>query len=167
MKLVKKIGVCLVLISLLSACKKDEKDDDTTNLALLLALSGANTCTYTAAGITLPIASISATQNGGVQSISFTTSGAIGIGAIQIASAPANSIGSFGNSSGSYSYVIYKGNCPLSTSSTLAVAGTDYTVLTGTSNITASGSIRFNVAGAYTIILTSNSASGSTFQLTN
>ncbi|MBW0435904.1 hypothetical protein HGB47_20050 [Leptospira yasudae] len=165
MKLVKKIGVCLVLISLLSACKKDEKDDDTTNLALLLALSGGNTCTYTASGITLPIPSVSVTLNGAVANLSYT--GTIGFGAIQIASAPANSIGSFGNGSGSYSYIVYKGSCPLSTTSTLAVAGTDYTVLSGTSTITTSGSIRFNVAGTYTILLTSNNSSGGVFQLSN
>ncbi|PJZ42193.1 hypothetical protein CH370_08120 [Leptospira kmetyi] len=165
MKLTQKIGVCLVLISLLSACKKDEKDDSATNLALLLALSGANSCAYTALGTTLPIPSVSVTSNGGVANLTFT--GAVGFGVIQIASAPATSIGSFGNSSGSYSYLVYKGSCPLSTSSTLAVAGTDYTVLTGTSNITSSGSIRFNVAGTYTIFLTSNNATGATFQLTN
>ncbi|TGM97995.1 hypothetical protein [Leptospira yasudae] len=165
MKLVKKIGVCLVLISLLSACKKDEKDDDTTNLALLLALSGGNTCTYTASGITLPIASISATQNGGAQTISLTTSGAIGLGAIQIASAPVNSLGTINVTTGSLSFVVYKGTCPLSTSTTLAVAGTDYSFVSGTSNVTSTSQIRFNVAGSYTIIVTSNNATGAAFQL--
>lgn len=164
MKLVKKIGVCLVLISLLSACKKDEKDDSATNLALLLALTGGNTCAYTASGVTLPIASISATQNGGGQTISFTTTGTLGLGAIQIASAPVNSLGLITANSGSLSVVVYKGNCPLSTSSTLAVAGVDYTFVSGSSTVTTTAQIRFNVAGAYTIIVTANNGTGA-FQL--
>lgn len=163
MKLVKKIGVCLALISLLSACKKDEKDDN-TNLALLLALSGGTTCAYTASGITLPIASVSATQNGGVQTLSFTTSGTTGLGAVQIASAPVNSLGLITANSGTLSVVVYKGNCPLSTSSTLAVAGVDYSFVSGTSTVTSTAQIKFNVAGAYTLIITSNNGTG-LFQL--
>ncbi|WP_210414240.1 hypothetical protein, partial [Leptospira stimsonii] len=103
--------------------------------------------------------------NGGVSTLNFT--GAVGFGAVQISSAPTNSVGSFGNSSGSYTYVVYKGTCPISTSTTLAVAGVDYTITSGTSTVTNSGSIRFNIAGAYTIFITSNNASGATFQLVN
>ncbi|TGK10117.1 hypothetical protein [Leptospira stimsonii] len=164
MKLVKQIGVCLVLISLLSACKKDEKNDDATNLALLLALSGGSTCTVTAGGVTLPVASVSSTQNGGVSTIALTTSGAIGIGAIQIPSAPTNSIGLITANTGSLSLTVYKGTCPITAASSVAVAGVDYTFISGTATVTTTAQIRFNVAGSYTIIVTSNGGTG-LFQL--
>ncbi len=105
------------------------------------------------------------TLNGGVSTLNFT--GAEGNGAVQISSAPTNRVGSFGNSSGSYTYVVYKGTCPISTSTTLAGVGVDYTINSRTSTVTTSGSIQFNVAGAYTIFITSNNASGATFQLVN
>ncbi|TGL71054.1 hypothetical protein [Leptospira kmetyi] len=162
MKLTQKIGVCLLLISLLSACKKDEKDDN-TNLALLLALSGGTTCAVTTSGVTLPIASVTPTRNTSGSPISFTTAAGTGIGAVQVVGAVAQDIGTFTAPIGNYSVAVYKGSCPINVSSNLAVLNTDYSVQSGSlTSVSSSASIKFLVSGNYTLILTtSNSAQGS------
>ncbi|RHX83644.1 hypothetical protein [Leptospira stimsonii] len=163
MKLIKQIGVCLVLISLLSACKKDDNNDDTTNLALLLALSGGSTCTVTAGGVTLPIATVTPTRNTSGSPITFTTSTGIGLGTVQVIGAVAQDIGTLTATSGNYSVAVYKGGCPVNAASNLAVLNTDYSIQSGSlTTVAGSASIKFLVSGNYTLLLTTaNNAQGS------
>ncbi|TGL74432.1 hypothetical protein [Leptospira yasudae] len=159
MKFVKLIGISLLLTSILLSCKKDNKNDDDTKLGLLLALSGT-ACSYNS----LPIASTSPTQNGGATTINLTALGTAGTGAIQFLVVPANSTATITASSGTLSIIIYKGICPLTPASTTAVAGTDYTYLSGSSTITSSAQIRFSVTGSYTIIVTTTNSGTGTVQ---
>ncbi|TGK17712.1 hypothetical protein [Leptospira kmetyi] len=165
MKLVKQIGVCLVLISLLSACKKDEKDDSATNLALLLALSGGSTCTVTAGGVTLPVASVSPAKLT-VASLFFTTAAGLGLGTIQLSNVVVNDFGSFTVNSGTISSLtIYKGTCPLTVTSTTAVLNTDYSITSGSlTNITSTTNIKFLTPGSYVILAQTSNGAQATVQ---
>ncbi|RHX89551.1 hypothetical protein [Leptospira stimsonii] len=163
MNLVKKIGVCIVLIGLLSACKSKE-DDDSSYLALVLLAGGYNTCSFSPAGTSVPIASMTAIANGTPYSLSFTQIDK-GYSAIQIPVATAGTMGTFQVSAGTLGVAVYKGGCPITRGVNLAGAGTDFIFVSGAATITNSAQIQFNVPGSYTIIVNTADNGKGTFQL--
>lgn len=163
MKLIKKIGVCIVLIGLLSSCKSKE-DDDTSYLALLLLAGGYNTCSFSPAGTPVSIASMTAIANGTPYPLSFTQIDKQ-YAAIQIPAAIAGNILSFQVSSGTLGVAVYKGGCPVTKGVNLAAAGVDFAFIAGAATITNSAQIQFNVAGSYTIIVNTADGGKGTFQL--
>jgi hypothetical protein len=164
MKIAKKIGVCIVLIGLLSACKSKEEDDDTSYLALLLAAGGYNnTCAFSPAGTSVPIASMIAIANGTPYMLSFTQIDRQ-YSAVQIPVAVAGSIAKFQVNSGTLGVAVYKGGCPITRGVNLATAGTDFVFTVGAAAITNTAQIQFNVPGSYTIIVNTIDGGTGTFQ---
>ncbi|AOP34191.1 hypothetical protein A0128_10235 [Leptospira tipperaryensis] len=163
MNLTKKIGVCIVLIGLLSACKSKE-DDDSSYIALLLAAGGYNTCSFSPAGTPTSIASMTAIANGTPYMLSFTQIDKQ-YSAIQIPVATAGSVAKFQVSAGTLGVAVYKGGCPIVKGVNLAAAGTDFVFISGSATITSSAQIQFNVAGSYTIIVNTADGGVGTFQL--
>lgn len=159
----KKIGVGILLIGLLSACKSKE-DDDSSYLALLLLAGGYNsTCSFSPAGTPVSIASMTAIANGTPYSLSFTQIDKQ-YSAIQIPAAAAGNILSFQVSAGTLGVAVYKGGCPVTKGVNLAAAGVDFAFIAGAAAITNAAQIQFNVPGSYTIIVNTADSGKGTFQ---